>query len=244
MELHKAIKEIVASKGAEMICNIQIINYLLDYQAFKEKPATKLILRAIIDSGYAENIMALVNTTGWETKFKQYQHEFIDSCGYKEELAAYVFDSIAYGLGLGAEDVEPEIKPKFNVDSFFDIPEVEQKQQPTSTPNQNQQKTDPTDLYTIALSFYNEGKYQQAKGFIEKTISLSPSSSVPSNHLRLLGDIYRMIGQYEDAVKAYNECFSQRANEIRCSIDDLRENLKDLFTFRFHNCSFLISPMP
>ena len=51
MELHKAIKEIVASKGADMICNPQIINYLLDYQAFKEKPATKLILRAIIDSG-------------------------------------------------------------------------------------------------------------------------------------------------------------------------------------------------
>ena len=25
---------------------------------------------------------------------------------------------------------------------------------------------------------------------------------------------------------------------------DLRENLKDLFTFRFHICSFLISPMP
>ena len=51
--------EIVASKGAEMINNIQIINYLLDYQAYKEKPATKLILRAIIDSGYAENILAL-----------------------------------------------------------------------------------------------------------------------------------------------------------------------------------------
>ena len=140
MELHKAIKEIVASKGAEMICNAQIINYLLDYQAFKEKPATKLILRAIIDSGYAENILALcANNGGWEIKFKQYQHDFIDSCGYKEELAAYVFESIAYGLGLNARNEEPEIKPAFNVDSFFDIPEVEQKQSPASPP-QSQQK--------------------------------------------------------------------------------------------------------
>lgn len=42
MELHKVIKDIVASKGAEMINNIQIINYLLDYQAFIEVPATKV----------------------------------------------------------------------------------------------------------------------------------------------------------------------------------------------------------
>lgn len=240
MELHKAIKEIVASKGADMICNIQIINYLLDYQAFKEKPATKLILRAIIDSGYAESILALsAKTDGWQTKFKQYQHEFIDSCGYKEELAAYVFESLAYGIGLNViEGSEPEIRSQFNVDSFFDIPEVEQPQQPIRTPNQKKQKTDPTDLYTIALSFYNEGKYQQAKGFIEKTISLTPSSSIPSNHLRLLGDIYRMIGQYEDAVKAYNECFTHKANELKCSIDELRGNLKQHKVKGFENIMF------
>ena len=153
MELHKAIKEIVASKGADMICNPQIINYLLDYQAFKEKPATKLILRAIIDSGYAENILALTfDRNGWEIKFRQYQHEFIDSCGYKEELAAYVFESIAYGLGLKAGNDEPEIKPQFNVDSFFDIPEVEQKQQISSPQPQQKQNADPSDLFTIALA--------------------------------------------------------------------------------------------
>lgn len=54
MELHKAIKEIVGSKGPDMIKDPQIINYLLDYQAFKEKPATKLILRDVINAEYAE----------------------------------------------------------------------------------------------------------------------------------------------------------------------------------------------
>ena len=34
MELHKAIKVVINSKGVDMICNPQIINYLLDYQAF------------------------------------------------------------------------------------------------------------------------------------------------------------------------------------------------------------------
>ena len=201
MELHKAIKEIVDSKGADMICNPQIINYLLDYQAFKEKPATKLILRAIIDSGYTENILALTSDkNGWEIKFRQYQHEFIDSCGYKEELAAYVFDSIAYGLGLGAANVEPEIKPKFNLDSFFDIPEVEQKQQPASPQPQQKQTASPSDLYTIALSFFNEGKYQQAKGFMEKALMQYPQSNVPALYLKLMGDIHMKIGSYQEAL--------------------------------------------
>lgn len=252
MELHKAIRDIVASKGPDMIKDPQIINYLLDYQAFKEKPATKLILRDVINAEYAEKILGLsVRTDGWKSKFKQYQHEFIYSCGYNEELAAYVFESIAYGIGLSViEGTEPEIRPQFNVDSFFDMPEVEQPQQPTAPLNQNQTKTDPSDLYTIALSFYNEGKFQQAKSFIDKTISLTPFSFVPSSHLRLLGDIYRRIGQYEDAVKAYNECFSKKASEIQCSIDDLRDNLKqhkvkgyENIMFRYFFCLFCAKRM-
>ena len=225
MELHTAIKEIIASKGAEMICNPQIINYLLDYQAFKEKPATKLILRAIIDSGYAENILALINTTGWETKFKQYQHEFIDSCGYKEELAAYVFESIAYGLGVNAGNKEPEIKPAFNVDSFFDIPEVERKTLSSPQP-QHKQNADPSDLYTIALSFFDEGKYQQAKGFMEKALAIHPQSSVPALYLKLMGDVHMKLDCYQEAIKYYNECFVRKASELKVTADQLRESLK------------------
>ena len=227
MELHKAIKEIVASKGAEMICNAQIINYLLDYQAFKEKPATKLILRAIIDSGYAENILALCsNTGGWEPKFKQYQHDFIDSCGYKEELAAYVFESIAYGLGLNAGNEEPEIKPAFNVDSFFDIPDETQTQQPSASQPQQKSSADPSDFYTIALSFFNEGKYVQAKGFMIKALGLYPNSNVPALYLKLLGDISMKMDFFQEALKYYNESFTRKAAEMKVSIADLRESLK------------------
>lgn len=238
MELHKAIKEIIDSKGPEMICNIQIINYLLDYQAFKEKPATKLILRAIIDSGYAENILALCSNTGWEPKFKQYQHDFIDSCGYKEELAAYVFDSIAYGLGLGTDNVEPEIKPKFNVDSFFDIPEVEQKQQPASPQPQQKPTASPSDLFTIALSFFNEGKYQQAKGFMEKALAQYPQSKVPALYLKLMGDIHMKLSYYQEAIQYYNECFVRKAAESKMSIDKLREALKQHTIKGYDNSMF------
>lgn len=227
MELHKALKEIIASKGAGMINNIQIINYLLDYQAFKEKPATKLILRDVINAGYGDSILSLQNVHGWQTKFKQYEHEFIDSCGYKEELAVYVFESIAYALGLNdGDNDEPAIRPSFNVDTFFDIPEVE-PQLPANAPlNSNKQSADPTDLYTIALSFYNEGKYLQAKGFIEKAIYSQSNSSKISHMLRLLGDILMMIGHYEEAIKIYNDCFNQKAKEGRYAIDILKDYFK------------------
>jgi tetratricopeptide (TPR) repeat protein len=239
MELHKAIKEIVASKGADMIRNPQIINYLLDYQAFKEKPATKLILRAIIDSGYAENIMVLASDKkGWEVKFKQYQHEFIDSCGYKEELAAYVFEAIAYGLGLVAANVEPEIKAKFNVDSFFDIPEVEQKQPPASPQPQQKPTASPSDLYTIALSFFNEGKYQQSRGFMEKALTQYPQSNVPALYLKLMGDINMKIGSYQEALQYYNDCFVRKAAESKMTIDQLRESLKQHKVKGFENSMF------
>ena len=239
MELHKAIKEIVASKGAEMMTNIQIINYLLDYQAFKEKPATKLILRDVINAGYGESILALRNEQGWQTKFKQYEHEFIDSCGDKEELTVYVFESIAYALGMNVSgNEEPKIKSSFNVDSFFDIPEID-VQQPASDPQSTlQQGPDPTDLYTIALSFYNEGKYQQAKGFIEKAINTQPNASIPSHHLRLLGDIFMKMGEYEEAIKCYNECFSQKAKETQCTIDQLRESFKQHKVKGYENMMF------
>lgn len=239
MELHKALKEIITQRGVDMINNIQIVNFLLDYQAFKEKPATKLILRDVINAGYGESILSLKNTQGWQTKFKQYEYEFIDSCGYKEELAAYVFESIAYALGMSdSRNEEPTIKPSFNVDSFFDIPEVEVQQPATASQNSNKQSADPTDLYTIALSFYNEGKYQQSKGFIEKAINTQPNSAIPSNHLRLLGDILMRIGDYEEAVKCYNECFTQKANEERCTIDQLRESLKQHTVKGFENIMF------
>lgn len=239
MELHKAIKEIVASKGADMICNIQIINYLLDYQAFKEKPATKLIMRAIIDSGYAENILALCsNNSGWETKFKQYQHDFIDSCGYKEELAAYVFESIAYGLGLNTGNEEPEIKPAFNVDSFFDIPEETQTQQPSAPQPQQKPSADPSDLYTIALSFFNEGKYVQARGFMIKALGQYPNSNVPALYLKLLGDISMKMDFFQEALKYYNESFTRKAAEMKVSVAELRESLKQHKVKGFENSMF------
>ena len=237
MELHKAIKEIVEQQGADIIKNIQVINFLLDYRAFTDKPATKLILRDIINSGYAEEILALKsNVAGWQTKFNQYEHEFIDACGYKEELATYVFESIAYAIGLGIDASEPTYKPHFNVDSFFSLP-TGSNEESTETQVQTTQQPDPVDLYTIALSFYNEGKYQQAKGFIDKALS-SAQSPAPSLHLKLMAEILLKTGDFATAIGYYNECFKSKAQEAKMSIDNLRNALTNHEVKGYENCMF------
>lgn len=229
MELHKAIKQIIDLKGHEIITNAQIINYLLDYQAFKEKPATKLILRDVINSGYAEEILSLdSNNASWQIAFMKYERDFIDSCGYKDYLVKYVFEAIAYGIGLQLGSNEPSITLGIDVDSFFDIPEDAQEPPSVDSENTNQkQNVNPSDLYSIALTFYNEGKFVQAKSFIEKSVSLFHNSYVPSIQLKLKGDINMNLGSFAEAIIDYNNCFARKATELGLEMDDLREQLKE-----------------
>ena len=166
MELYKAIKEIVASKGSEMINNIQIINFLLDYQAFKEKPATKMILRDVIDLGYSKRINAINSKDyNWHSKFLQLKQEFINTCGYKEDLALYVFDSIAYGLGWQDEVFvqTPKKEKKSNgldISSFdiIDIMELARAGDKDAVLYCAQHKIDPFNSDSDFLFDYNELK--------------------------------------------------------------------------------------
>ncbi len=240
MKLHQAIKDIVSQKGKEMIANTQIINFLLDYQAFKEKPATKLILRDIVNSGYAEEILTLdTNNAGWDIAFMKFERDFIDSCGYKDDLVKYVFEAIAYGIGLQLGSNEPSITPDIDVDSFFDIPEEAPENPSPNSGNANQnQNVNPSDLYTIALTFYNEGKFAQAKSFIEKSVSLFHNSAVPSIQLKLKGDINMKLGCFAEAISDFNNCFARKAVEVNLKIDELREQLKEHKIKGFENSMF------
>lgn len=228
MELHQALKDIISQRGKGLLENPQIINYLLDYRCFVDKPATKLILRDIINSGYASEILSLdTNAPAWQTKYKHYVHEFIDSCGYKEELATYVFESIAFALDLKVYSEEPEIRRKINVDSFFDLDDETSTPPPLpNNPTPPKPQVDPRDAYTIALSFFKEGKYQQAKGFAEKAINNVIRGDVPSDYLKLMGDILMKSDDYEGAIGYYNECLTNKAKEKKMTADTLREALK------------------
>lgn len=253
MELHQALKDIISQRGKGLLENPQIINYLLDYRCFVDKPATKLILRDIINSGYAGEILCIdTNAPAWQTKFKHYVHEFIDSCGYKEELATYVFESIAFALDLKVYDEEPEIRRKVNMDSFFDLDDEGSAQPSTpQKPAPTKPQVDPGDAYTIAMSFFKEGKYQQAKAFAEKAINNVVRGDVPSNYLKLMGDILMKSDDYEGAIGYYNECLTNKAKEKKMTADTLREALKrhevksyENFIFCYFYCLYFDNRIP
>ena len=230
MELHLALENILSKQDRSLMSSLQIINFLNDYRCFADKPAIKLILRDIIRSGYAEEILALsTSDVAWRTKFKHYVHDFIDSCGYKEELATYVFESIAFALNLDVYNEEPKIRQKVDVDSFFDlseednsiVPQPAQSQQPKPKP-----QVDPQDTFAIAQTFFNEKKYQQAKAFIERAILNYTNGQVPSNFFLLKGDVLRCLDLHNEAIAAYNECLTIKANELSWTSDVLREAIK------------------
>lgn len=247
MELHDALKNILSTQDMSMLANLQIINFLNDYHCFVDKPAMKLILRDIIRSGYAEEILALSpNDAGWRTRFIHYVHDFIDSCGYKEELATYVFESIAYALNLNVYNEEPKIRQKVDVDSFFDLDEEEKPvaTPPVSTP-QGKPQVDPQDTFAIAQTFFNEKKYQQAKAFIERAILNYTKGQVPSHFFMLKADVLRCLDLYSEAIAAYNECLTSKAIELKWTADVLREAIKkhevkgyENFIFHYFFCLY------
>ena len=229
--------------------SLQIINFLNDYRCFADKPAIKLILRDIIRSGYAEEILALsTSDVAWRTKFKHYVHDFIDSCGYKEELATYVFESIAFALNLDVYNEEPKIRQKVDVDSFFDLSEEDNSivPQPAQSPQPKPKpQVDPQDTFAIAQTFFNEKKYQQAKAFIERAILNYTNGQVPSNFFLLKGDVLRCLDLHNEAIAAYNECLTIKANELSWTSDVLREAIKkhevkgyENFVFHYFLCLY------
>lgn len=164
---------------------------------------------------------------------------FIDSCGYKDDLVKYVFEAIAYGIGLQLSSEEPSITPDIDVDSFFDIPKETPEQPSPNSDNANtNQNVNPSDLYSIALTFFNEGKYAQAKSFIEKSISLFPNSNVPSIQLKLKGDINMKLGNFAEAIIDYNNCFARRSAETNIILDEIREQLKEHKIKGYENSMF------
>ena len=104
LPLHTAIKEAINNFGRTIIYEKRLISILSDYQAFEIK-ASRTVLRAIIELGYAEKIydLDLQNDSGREMKAKSYILE-IANHGYQEGVVRYVVQCLIRSLGWTTED--------------------------------------------------------------------------------------------------------------------------------------------
>lgn len=104
LPLHTAIKEAINTFGRTIIYEKRLMSILSDYQAFEIK-ASRTVLRAIIDLGYAQKIydLDLQNDSGREIKAKSYILE-IANHGYQEGIVRYVVQCLIRSLGWTSED--------------------------------------------------------------------------------------------------------------------------------------------
>lgn len=96
MELYLALHKIVVKNGKGILEDDRSMNMLCDYKAFEQYPATKNILREIIDSKYSQK---LYNCKLWDMQAEKLVSEFVTKSGFQKALSYYVFQSIAYSLG-------------------------------------------------------------------------------------------------------------------------------------------------
>lgn len=96
--MHKIIRNIVKSRGKEVIASTVLVSCLDDEGAFAtiESKVHKRILRAIINDGYAQK---LLNVGAWNDESKMLATEYARKNAMTEDTINYVFKCLAYGLG-------------------------------------------------------------------------------------------------------------------------------------------------
>ena len=98
MDIHIAVKEILAQYGLELIRDSKLVNYLADVNCFAEFHSAKNILKELLTS-YGENIFSIkIHNEPYELELIKYRSEFSKAHGYQIEIINYLFDSISYGL--------------------------------------------------------------------------------------------------------------------------------------------------
>ena len=96
MKLKYALKSIVEEEGKEILKETRVVNILSDYKSFDEVPASKIILKMLIDDGYTNQ---LLESDDFASKAEFLSNYFISALGFQADYVYYVFNSISYALG-------------------------------------------------------------------------------------------------------------------------------------------------
>lgn len=228
MKLYDAILKIVKLKGKSIISDSALLNYLNDYHAFEERPAAKLVLRDIINGGYSDKMLLLNNAeSSWAIKLKSYEHDFVDSCGYKEELVLFVFQSVAYAIALTDKKPGEGMDEVLDFHPFFDDEQLKPSDS-TSTPEpkQTEDSVDDKDYLKIAQDFVDNGKLDTARSIAEKIVNSCPKDD--ENTIKatiMLGHIMRKKSHYKEALDYYNQALNAEANILKISAMELQHRI-------------------
>lgn len=100
MELFNALKKVVELQTEDILKDVKLINILSDFKAYDDCPASKYILKYMINEGLIANIIFEYNSSkDVELLLSSHISQLSDTYGFKENLSEYVIKCLAYGLG-------------------------------------------------------------------------------------------------------------------------------------------------
>ena len=100
MELHDAIKTIVDLFGKEIITEKRFLNALADYYSFRDNPAGKTVLTALVNGGYLNRFLGNPSDSELTIITSQIENEVYNNYGFRKEVIDNVIICILKGLNL------------------------------------------------------------------------------------------------------------------------------------------------
>lgn len=109
MDIHVAIEQVLRKYGLKLIHETILVNYLADYNCFKEfRSASNILKEIIICYGHALYDIKS-NGDSYNLVITKYKTDFHKNYGYQMEMIDYLFDCLLYGLSL-ENNVESSLK--------------------------------------------------------------------------------------------------------------------------------------
>ena len=106
LKLHEAIKRIIDCDGTDALLDVTIVNLLSDFQAYKDEPAAKFVLRMFISEGYVQKIISIGK---WNDQCQKLINKIVAETGFQSNIVDMVLQSIAcaFGWKKSVEIVKP-----------------------------------------------------------------------------------------------------------------------------------------
>lgn len=96
MKLYDAITDVVFEFGKDTLANSKVLNMLVDYNAFEESRALKLVLKMMITEGYVNQLLTLKD---WSNTGRIVQ-QIVAATSFNDVNVRYIIECLGYGLGI------------------------------------------------------------------------------------------------------------------------------------------------
>ena len=100
MELHEAIKIIVDQFGKDVITERRFLYMLADYYSFRDNPAEKHVISAIVNDGYAQKILNISSQKDITIIESHMSNSVCRNYGFREDIVFNVIRAVEEGIGL------------------------------------------------------------------------------------------------------------------------------------------------